>query len=279
MDQFATGLADQAIATTGELPRVLLLHGLFGNRIAWRGVREQLDGRARLLAPDLLGYGSAVRPTDHYRLDDVVEHLVPVMERFQPTHVLGYSMGGIVALALRARYGDALAGVGVVGLPVFGDEDEARAFLRGRGPVVSALLRNHTVAHVGCTLAKHTHATWRPIAKWWSPVDYEARMVPFLQHCAASHDGAMRELIFANKVPGLAAEQGPPVSALHGTEDKSAPFEHARQLAERHGWRFEAVEDANHQVPLRRPEAVAAWMERELLNPGQVDAAVNIRRG
>jgi pimeloyl-ACP methyl ester carboxylesterase len=246
-------------------PRVLLLHGLLSRRVVWDRVRAELAADAVTLAPDLLGYGPAMRPNGSYRVDDVLDHLDPIVERFRPTHVVGNSMGAIVALGLRARHSERLQGVGLVALPAFDDGVSGRAFLRGRGPVVSGFLRNHHVAHVGCRVAHRTRPLWLRAALWRMPLQTDETIAALFQHCSMAHHGALDEIVFSGCVPELSACEGPPVAAIHGTADQSAPYDAASSLASGLAWRFEAVEGANHQLVVERSATVAEWIRREVV--------------
>jgi pimeloyl-ACP methyl ester carboxylesterase len=228
-----------------------------------------MAGEARFVAPNLLGYGPAQRPNGTYLLDDLLDHLSPLVERFQPTHVVGHSMGGIVALGLRARHPDIFGGVGVIGLPVYSDRREALDYLGRRGLVVSTFLRNHRVSHAACFVARYTHPAWRPYAKRRYPMQPDENFRALFTHTGRSHGGALEGLIFPGTVRGLASAEGGSVALLHGTADRAAPFESARTLAELAGWSFRGEAEATHQVVVERPSLVAEWLRQEVLHlPG-----------
>jgi 2-succinyl-6-hydroxy-2,4-cyclohexadiene-1-carboxylate synthase len=90
---------------------VVLVHGFTGNARAWRSViLEGLSQLGPVLAVDLPGHGSSPasgNPGD-YRMDRVVALLVGVLETRGLTgaHLVGYSMGGRVALATAIRHPD-----------------------------------------------------------------------------------------------------------------------------------------------------------------------------
>ncbi len=255
-----------------HMPRVLLLHGLLSGHVLWNRLRQEMAGEARFVAPNLLGYGPAQRPNGTYVLDDVLNHLAPLVERFQPTHVVGHSMGGIVALGLRARHPDIFVGVGVIGLPVYRDRTEALAYLGRRGLVVSTFLRNHRVSHAACFVARYTQPAWRPYAKRRYPLQPDENFRALFTHTGRSHGGALEELIFPGAVHGLATAEGGSVALLHGRGDRAAPFEAAQALAELTGWSFQGEEEGNHQVVVEQPALVAKWLRREVLHLPAVSA-------
>ncbi|WP_242823238.1 2-succinyl-5-enolpyruvyl-6-hydroxy-3-cyclohexene-1-carboxylic-acid synthase [Thermaerobacter subterraneus] len=84
----------------------LLLHGFTGSTATWVGVWSQLAAAGPLLAVDLLGHGRSAAPAgpDRYRMEEQVADLVALLDRLGigRVHLVGYSMGGRVALSLAA---------------------------------------------------------------------------------------------------------------------------------------------------------------------------------
>jgi pimeloyl-ACP methyl ester carboxylesterase len=249
-------------------PRILMLHGLMSGHVVWNRLRQEMAGEARFVAPNLLGYGPAERPNGSYELDVLLDHLAPLVERFQPTHLLGHSMGGIVALGLRAKYPGRFRSVGIIGLPVYRDRIEALEYLGRRGLIVSTFLRNHHVSHAACFVARYTHPAWRPYARRRFPLQPEENFRALFAHTSRSHGGALEGLIFPGAVHDLALPGEGGVTLLHGTADRAAPFDSARELAEAADWCFRAETGANHQVVVEQPALVADWVRRDVLHTG-----------
>ncbi len=90
----------------GQGPALLLLHGFIGSSATWAPYRDAWPG-FRAIAVDLLGHGASDCPADpsRYRMERCVEDLSDLLDRLgsQRTAVLGYSMGGRVALHLALR--------------------------------------------------------------------------------------------------------------------------------------------------------------------------------
>jgi pimeloyl-ACP methyl ester carboxylesterase len=81
---------------------VVLLHGSAGSSALWNVFRERLAPAYDVVAPDLIGYGDAIKWPEGrgLSLDDEVgriEGRIPCCEG--GFHLLGYSYGGAVALA------------------------------------------------------------------------------------------------------------------------------------------------------------------------------------
>ena len=83
---------------SGE-PALLLVHGYTGGRVDWDGVVGALAERRRVVSYDQRGHGESGRAAT-YSFDALVADLAGVVERLDlaPVHLLGHSMGGVIAL-------------------------------------------------------------------------------------------------------------------------------------------------------------------------------------
>lgn len=81
---------------------LLLLHGFTGSVRAWDALRPALASRARLILVDLIGHGGSSAPpeVERYTLDWSAGDLAALLDQLdiETTDVLGYSLGGRVAL-------------------------------------------------------------------------------------------------------------------------------------------------------------------------------------
>lgn len=91
----------------GEGSAILLLHGFTGSVATWTAHLPAFEGFSTV-AVDLLGHGESDTPStpNRYRMEQCVDDLTSLLDQLEidRTAVLGYSMGGRVALqfALRA---------------------------------------------------------------------------------------------------------------------------------------------------------------------------------
>ena len=251
---------------------LLLLHGYFSGGVAWDGVRAALSELTPTLAPDLPGYGEA-RNVPAGSLEAVVDYFAPLVEREQPTHLLGHSMGGIVALALAARYGGMFERVGLTGLPVYGSREDGLRYLHRRSLKHRLFLHHDGVSHAGCRVIHATRRAWGPAAPFFAPRQPGAHAVAAFDHSREGHIDVLGAIVFAGLVEGLASQVREPVVALHGGRDPSAPLDRVRELAGRHGWDLRVAPTGNHQLPIERPGLVARWTRTNLLGDGHVERA------
>ncbi len=91
---------------TGHGPPLLLLHGFTGSAEEWAGLIPALAPLRQVIAVDLPGHGRAPAPADPacYTMERTVADLLALLDHLghAACEVLGYSMGGRVALHLAA---------------------------------------------------------------------------------------------------------------------------------------------------------------------------------
>jgi pimeloyl-ACP methyl ester carboxylesterase len=92
--------------STGRGPAAVLLHGLCGSHRWWRANIPALAERFRVLALDLPGFGESRCGGPLPELPDLAELVASWMVRAAaaPSHVVGHSMGGHLAIHLAARH-------------------------------------------------------------------------------------------------------------------------------------------------------------------------------
>jgi len=87
---------------------LVLLHGFSGDASTWRAIIERLADRCQCFAIDLLGHGGSDAPADaaRYRMDSVAADIIDLLDMLALTksNLLGYSMGGRLALFLALQY-------------------------------------------------------------------------------------------------------------------------------------------------------------------------------
>ena len=88
----------------GRGPALLLLHGFTGSSKNWQPLQAALADDYRVIALDLPGHGRSAAPADlaRYTMPAVATDIGALLDRLQsgPAHLLGYSMGGRLALYL-----------------------------------------------------------------------------------------------------------------------------------------------------------------------------------
>jgi len=94
------------VRLAGQGPVLLLLHGFTGSADAWVEQQQHFAREYMVVVPDLIGHGSSDAPPDpgRYGMAACVADLLALLDALacERVTVLGYSMGGRVALQLAA---------------------------------------------------------------------------------------------------------------------------------------------------------------------------------
>ena len=116
-------------AGRSDLPVVLLIHGSPGNSSDFSKLGPQLGRDFRMLAPDLPGFGASEADVPDYSIRAHAAYLLTLLEalKIESVHVVGFSMGGGVALEMIDRSPapirslTLLSAIGVQELELLGD--------------------------------------------------------------------------------------------------------------------------------------------------------------
>ncbi|MDJ1183896.1 alpha/beta fold hydrolase [Roseofilum casamattae] len=100
------------VESKGQGFPILCLHGHPGSSESLSVFTDRLCDRFHTLAPDLRGYGSS-RVQHEFALTDHLDDLEAVLDRFQIDRcfILGWSLGGILALELTLRFPQRVEGL------------------------------------------------------------------------------------------------------------------------------------------------------------------------
>lgn len=113
------------VVTSGSesAPPLLMLHCWAGNWTEWERTIRHLDGKFRFIVPDQLGSGSSQKPVgEYYQIDKQAQRAYQILRHFgyEQAHVIGHSMGGMIALTLAGLYPDVVDKLIVVSPAVTG---------------------------------------------------------------------------------------------------------------------------------------------------------------
>ncbi len=123
----------------GEGPLVVAAHGITSNHRSWGVVAAALEGRVRLVAPDLRGRGRSNELPPPYGLAQHADDMAAVLDHLgeEQAVVAGHSMGGFVAAMTANRHPGRTSAVVLVDggypfeVPAGVDPDDAIAAVLG----------------------------------------------------------------------------------------------------------------------------------------------------
>jgi pimeloyl-ACP methyl ester carboxylesterase/uncharacterized membrane protein HdeD (DUF308 family) len=102
---------------------LVLLHGMFADGTQWNQIAKLLSSDFRVIVVDLLGHGKSPRPKGAtYSDKEHVFALRSTLESLNATHnstIVGYSMGGAVALAYSSTYPQSVVQLYLISTPFY----------------------------------------------------------------------------------------------------------------------------------------------------------------
>ncbi len=246
-------------------PTVALLHGFTGSPNSFRSVAAMLAERGvRVETPRLLGHG-ADDDADVHDFEGEVERLARTLGVLtRPLHLVGYSLGGRVAIGLLCRHPELLSGVTLV---------SAQPGLAA----VAARLDRRTADEVWCGLLETRGVpgfvdAWEKLPLFATQASLPARVLAEQRAERLSHTcgGLVRSLRACGlaEMPsywGELASVNVPTTLMVGAHD--AKFVAiAGQMRERmRGAALEVIPGVGHNVVLERPAAVADVVSRAVM--------------
>jgi pimeloyl-ACP methyl ester carboxylesterase len=239
---FRPHIADIGGATTryyvgGAGEPLVLVHGLGGAAVNFTELAPLLARSRRVLVPDLPGHGGSAPLPKVESLTSYAEHVAAVAERedMLPAAVLGYSMGGVVALRLVVNRPESVrALVLVAAAGIVSRTRRADIWLRLMGLVRPTRF----MVPFRQTFAGRPRLRYVPFGYWGAdnpPALSPEAVLGFLEGALSHTDTASagRALVEDDPRPDL-DRVSCPVSLLWGARDRLVPladgFEYARRL-------------------------------------------------
>ena len=203
-------------------PPLLLLHGYTDSSRSWSLVAPYL-GKYRLLMPDQRGHGASDSPECCYSLTQYAFDAKLFLDAMgvDRAHVVGHSLGSMVAIAMAADYPDRVRSIGLIGSTALAPVEARRLALR----------QCRCASHGRSTPKSQFMRDWHP-ANQPTPVDpvfAEAVRAEYMTIPRHVWRGVMRELA-AVPVARHAADIKAPVLILSGGKDPLFPAKHHAAL-------------------------------------------------
>jgi pimeloyl-ACP methyl ester carboxylesterase len=252
-------------------PTFVLLHGLGASGRSWRLVAERLMPDARIICPDLLGFGRSPWPAVAYSVadhPDALDAMLDGLGQAAPVVLAGHSAGAMLALEWAAARPERFARVLLVSLPTYRSAEEARACIARLSPLAWATVSKPSWGEVLCGVMCAWRPFWRAVVPLLTPGVPADIARDYVLHNWTSYSGTLQNVLVEHRAAPAAATlaaTGLPVAFLHGGRDTVVPLDAVRELAEAHDWPLRVVASAEHHLPAERPNACASMLHRPVL--------------
>jgi pyruvate dehydrogenase E2 component (dihydrolipoyllysine-residue acetyltransferase) len=116
-----------AIARGEGEEAVVLLHGFSGDALNWRFVIDELAAGRTVIAVDLPGHGASTKEVGSGSAEELGAAVLEVMdaEGIERAHLVGHSLGGLIAATLAATAPDRVASLALIAPAGLGEEIDA----------------------------------------------------------------------------------------------------------------------------------------------------------
>ncbi len=250
-----------------HLPTIVLLHGFTGSTKTWHEVAHTLSKQYYVIAVDLIGHGKTESPLapDRYRMDEQIadlHHLFQVLQLKKPL-LLGYSMGGRVALGYAATYPERIKGL----------------LLESSSPGLRTEHERNVRCQADTKLADRIENDGiEKFVDFWQEIPLfrsQKRLSTERQLAVRNERLKQNPIGLANSLRGIGTGSQPsfwdelerlkfPVLLLTGSEDEK--FENIAREMKRlfPNVLHESIKDAGHAIHVEKPRQFATMIERYL---------------
>ena len=243
--------------TRGEGPVVLFLHGVGGGHESWAPQLDSFSLRFRAAAWDMPGYGESP-PLAEMTFPALADSLGELLDQrgWDRVHLVGHSMGGMVAQEFAVAHQDRLASLTLSATsPAFGspDGDFQKKFVADR---LDPLDAGETMRDVASGLVDGF------MGKDAEPGALDAAMRCMEKVPEATYRAAIRCLVTFEQRANLPHIRVPTL-VLAGGEDRNAPAPMMEKMASKiPGARYVCLAGAGHLANMEQPRVFdAALME------------------
>ena len=263
IDGLSVFCADTA-PTTRTRPTVVAVHGIPESSFAWRDVAAEIGDSARMIVPDLPGFGRSDKPAKYdyslARQSRLLEALLQRVAPEAPIHLAVHDIGGPIGLMWALRNPDRVTSLLILNTTLFHERFRPPAMaLTALAPVIGPRA-------VAATLSRESEFKrrfLRPCARPIDPATLDKLYDPYRQPdtCRAAaltwsaYKRGVGDLVRARKaLPRIAA----PTTVLFGARDPYCTPGSARAFASRiPNARLRLLDDVGHFTPTEAPIEVA----------------------
>lgn len=248
-----------AVDHMGHGPLVIFIHGIGGNRTNWHDQLPAFADHFHAVAWDARGYGASDDYTGALDFADISRDLIRVIDYFRTArvHLVGLSMGGVIAIDFQTRYPEHVATLTLCDTP--------------RPGAMAAMAPEHRRAQ----MSEFIRLRQEPLLAGKEPRDIAPGIAKTLLGKSAAPAifqrlvdsmGALHKESYLKAIEALVTYIGEvqppfenfrvPTHVVVGNEDMLTPPETSREIARRiPSARLTVIESAGHLSNIEQPAA------------------------
>jgi pimeloyl-ACP methyl ester carboxylesterase len=238
----------------GQGAPIILIHGFPFDHTLWDEIAAGLAGHARVILPDLRGFGASPVPDGVYSMRLMAEDIAALMDKLglRKAVLVGHSMGGYISLAFAQAYPDRVAGLALVTSMAAADTPERR---QGRLRLAESVKRKGVKAVIEANLERYSP----------DPAVREKTRELMLKSQRKGVSAALKGMAERPDYTELLAELKAPCVVIAGTADAIVTAERTREMVQMlsRGWLVE-VPGGGHMPMYENPSVLIAAL-KELL--------------
>lgn len=227
---------------------VVFLHGFPFDHTIWEPLVPLLERDARLILPDLRGFGKTPVTEGIYSMRLLAEDVYSLLDHLgiDKAVIVGHSMGGYISLSFAHSYPGHLAGLGLIATQAAADTPERR---QSRYRTAESV--NRRGAHVVAGTMVNSLTPKKELLK--KIKDLILRTHP------QGIVGSLKGMAERPDLTGILNDIRVPAVVLVGTADQLIPRDNVNTLAQMlpSGW-LEEIQGAGHMLMMEAPELVSA---------------------
>lgn len=234
----------------GSGPVALFVHGFPLDSSMWLDQIADLSDIRRCVAPDLRGFGGSIPTTESdLSMERHADDLHAMLDALwiETVDLVGFSMGGYIALAFAERHPGRLRSLALVDTKSAPDSEAGKEGRDAAAARVTADGRSALASDLIGVLLDESASLWTR-ARFRTMVESTPT-----ETIVAALEG-MRDRPDRTAV---LAKLAIPVAVIVGENDVPTPVSEAEQMARTAGGRFTVIPHAGHIAPIEQPSTVA----------------------
>jgi 3-oxoadipate enol-lactonase len=243
---------------------IVFAHGLTFDRHMWDHQVEALSPRYRCIAYDFMGHGGSPVGPEGYSLEDEAENLHALMAQWgaSPAHVVGLSMGGMVALRLALAHPQDVRSLTILDASAEEELPERRPLYEQLAATAKAQGPQTVADPVVGFMFSRGFVQSQPEKVEAYKRSFEALDMDGLE---AATKAVTRRTSVLDRIPQITV----PALVLVGSEDIATTPDKAQRIAEGiPGARLETVAGSGHMTPVEQPERISDLLSAFLAQVG-----------